>query len=54
LFRLAGHEQADRIFERLGEAGILVRPFPDRPKWLRFGIPGREEDWRRLAQALVA
>ncbi|MDX7953475.1 threonine-phosphate decarboxylase CobD, partial [Lichenihabitans sp. Uapishka_5] len=37
LFRLARHAEAARIFERLGRAGILVRPFGPEPTWLRFG-----------------
>ena len=39
-------------YRRLGEAGILVRGFDYRPDWLRFGIPGGEEEWRRLSAAL--
>ncbi|MFI5014125.1 MAG: threonine-phosphate decarboxylase CobD [Hyphomicrobiales bacterium] len=53
LFRLARHARAAPWFEHLGRAGILVRPFPARPDWLRFGLPGREADWRRLEAALV-
>ena len=34
-------------------AGILARPFADAPDWLRFGIPGDESAWRRLAGALA-
>jgi cobalamin biosynthetic protein CobC len=52
LFRLARHEKAPDWFERLGEAGILARPFPARPHWLRFGLPGSEADWQRLEAAL--
>ena len=52
LFRLAAHEDARAIFERLVAAGILVRPFADEPLWLRFGIPGDENGWERLAAAL--
>ena len=33
-------------------AGILTRPFANAPDWLRFGIPGDENAWRRLAAAL--
>jgi cobalamin biosynthetic protein CobC len=51
LFRLAESEKAQDIFRRLGEAGILVRGFDYRPDWLRFGIPGGEEEWRRLGAA---
>jgi len=52
LFRLAESKKAQDVFRRLGEAGVLVRGFDYRPDWLRFGIPGGEEEWRRLAAAL--
>jgi cobalamin biosynthetic protein CobC len=52
LFRLAECPEAATLYQRLGEAGILVRSFDYRPDWLRFGIPGGEEEWRRLADAL--
>ena len=42
------------LFVHLCLAGILVRPFIDRPGKLRFGIPGTEPDWARLATALQA
>lgn len=48
LFRLAAHSRASRWFERFGGAGLLVRPFPARPTWLRFGLPGDDEAWARL------
>ncbi len=53
LFRLARHDAATAIFERLGRTGILVRPFPDRADWLRFGIPSRDADRARLKAALI-
>jgi len=52
LFRLAARENATSWFERLARAGILTRPFPAKPDWLRFGIPHAPEDWARLAAAL--
>jgi cobalamin biosynthetic protein CobC len=53
LFRLARTPAAaDTLFEHLGQAGILVRRFAEAPTWLRFGLPGIEEDWQRLAAAL--
>jgi cobalamin biosynthetic protein CobC len=52
LFRLAATADARYIFERLLAAGILVRPFAEAPDRLRFGIPGDENAWRRLADAL--
>jgi cobalamin biosynthetic protein CobC len=51
LFRLAAAADAARRFERLAEAGILVRPFAQQPTWLRFGVPHRR-DRARVQQAL--
>jgi cobalamin biosynthetic protein CobC len=53
LFRLAQSPAARRLFEALGRAGILVRHFADHPEWLRFGLPGGEDEWDRLARALA-
>ncbi len=53
LFRLAARTDARAAFERLLTAGILARPFAGAPDWLRFGIPGDESAWRRLAVALA-
>ncbi|MBO6520012.1 MAG: threonine-phosphate decarboxylase [Rhodospirillales bacterium] len=52
LYRLAKSGEAARIYERLGRAGIMVRKFDYNPTWLRFGLPGCEDDWQRLAAAL--
>ena len=52
LFRLVRSDCAARLFDHLARAGILVRPFKDRPDWLGFGLCGPEEDWARLAAAL--
>ncbi|MEZ5828321.1 MAG: threonine-phosphate decarboxylase CobD [Hyphomicrobiales bacterium] len=52
LFHLIRDAEAQQLFERLGRAGIFVRRFDDEPEWLRFGLPGKEEDWRRLECAL--
>jgi cobalamin biosynthetic protein CobC len=52
LFRLAECAESTSLYRRLGEAGILVRSFDYRADWLRFGIPGVEDEWRRLADAL--
>jgi cobalamin biosynthetic protein CobC len=52
LFRLFGHERAADRFTRLCENGVLVRAFPERPDWLRFGLPADEDAWRRLSSAL--
>ena len=52
LFRLVLTHSAGEIFERLGHAGIFVRRFPDRPNWLRFGVPGTDDEIARLKRAL--
>jgi cobalamin biosynthetic protein CobC len=52
LFRLVRHENAANIFSHLGEHGILVRAFEERQQDLRFGLPGRQEEWQRLRDAL--
>ncbi|NQV57261.1 MAG: threonine-phosphate decarboxylase [Rhodospirillales bacterium] len=54
LFRLCEAENAGVLFEHLGRAGILARPFDDHPKWLRFGLPGSDENVDRLKTALAA
>jgi cobalamin biosynthetic protein CobC len=52
LFRLAGHCEATKIVENLGRHGIHVRTFARDAQWLRFGLPGDEQAWDRLAAAL--
>jgi cobalamin biosynthesis protein CobC len=53
LFRLAAHPGAQRLRETLGRHGIHVRRFAEHPTWLRFGLPGSEAAWLRLAEALT-
>jgi len=53
LFRLARTPAAAALYQKLGRAGILVRRFAEHPTWLRFGLPGDEEIWQRLANALA-
>ena len=53
LFRLAKSEEAQAVYEKLGRAGILTRPFADNATWLRFGLPGNDTDWSRLEAALA-
>ena len=53
LFRLVRTPAAAELFDRLGRAGIFVRRFAEQPAWLRFGLPGAETDWDRLAAALA-
>ncbi len=52
LFRLARHDDVPAVVERLGRQGIHVRAFSRQPQWLRFGLPGTDEAFRRLAGAL--
>jgi len=52
LFRLGEHPQAARLVDVLGQQGIHVRAFADRPTWLRFGLPANQEGFRRLTTAL--
>lgn len=54
LFRLVRTPAPGELFHRLGGAGILVRMFPDRTDWLRFGLPANKEARRRLQIALAA
>ena len=53
LYRLAETDGAAEIYEKLGRAGIYTRPFPDRPRWLRFGLPGSAPHWSRFEKALL-
>jgi cobalamin biosynthetic protein CobC len=52
LFRLTRADDAPRRFEVLARAGILTRPFAWDETLLRFGLPGPQADWLRLADAL--
>jgi len=52
LFLLMSTPNAPQLFEHLGRQGILVRPFESNPNWLRFGLPGKEDDWLRLERTL--
>jgi cobalamin biosynthetic protein CobC len=54
LFRLVRTKDAARLFQSLGEAGIMVRRFAEHPAWLRFGLPGGEDEWQRLERALAS
>lgn len=51
LFRQVCCADAARIHHRLATQGILTRLF-DAPARLRFGLPGVETEWSRLAAAL--
>ena len=51
LFQWVPTDRAALLHEHLARAGILTRLF-DAPAALRFGLPGSEADWVRLAEAI--
>jgi cobalamin biosynthetic protein CobC len=53
LFRYLRLGDAAGLFSALGGRGILLRHFADRPHVLRAGLPGCQEEWRRLESALA-
>ncbi|RVB79709.1 pyridoxal phosphate-dependent class II aminotransferase, partial [Mesorhizobium sp. M7A.F.Ca.CA.002.04.1.1] len=53
LYRFLSLTNAADLFAALGERGILLRHFADRPDVLRAGLPGSEEEWQRLESALA-
>ncbi len=52
LFRLVRHDDAPALAQRLARRGIHVRTFVSQPDRMRFGLPGNEQDFQRLAAAL--
>lgn len=52
LFRYLDFGDAPALFKTLGQAGILLRHFAERPHTLRSGLPGSEDEWQRLDAAL--
>jgi cobalamin biosynthetic protein CobC len=52
LFRTADFAQGPSLWRRLGEAGIAVRRFAERPERLRFGLPPDRQGWCRLSRVL--
>ena len=54
LFRLVRTVEAEKLFQHLGQAGIIVRRFAEQPTWLRVGLPGGEPEWQRLRSALAS
>ncbi len=54
LYRLAHSPHARGLFAHLLEHGIYVRRFDEHPEWLRFGLPGPDEDWNKLDHALTS
>ncbi|MCJ8509963.1 threonine-phosphate decarboxylase CobD [Rhizobium lemnae] len=53
LFRYIRDGNAQAIYQHLGEAGILVRRFNERPNCLRIGLPAPDE-WLRLEEAICS
>jgi cobalamin biosynthetic protein CobC len=53
LFRLARAADAPALAERLAARGVLVRTFAHDARWLRVGLPGTGDAWRRLDEALA-
>lgn len=53
LFRYLRLADAPGLFSTLGERGILLRHFSERPQVLRAGLPGSREEWQRLESALA-
>jgi cobalamin biosynthetic protein CobC len=52
LYRTIELAGARRLFSTLGESGVFLRSFADRPDSLRCGLPGSEDEWSRLESAL--
>ena len=52
LFCLAEHPDVPGMVDRLGRNGIHVRTFRRSPKLMRFGLPGDDAAFSRLAAAL--
>lgn len=54
LFRLVRTPHAKPLFTHLLAHKIYSRRFDDHAEWLRFGLPGTDENWNRLRQALTS
>ncbi len=54
LFRLVQTRHAKPLFTHFLAHKIYVRRFDDHNEWLRFGLPGNEENWNRLRHALTS
>ena len=52
LFVLARHDLALALAEHLAADRILVRSFPGKPDWLRFGLPATKPALSRLGKSL--
>lgn len=53
LFRFTRHDDAPEMVQHLGRQGIHVRAFLLAPDRLRFGLPGSDAAFERLAKALA-
>jgi cobalamin biosynthetic protein CobC len=53
LYRLADCPDAEALHAALARQGVLVRRFPRRPRWLRFGLPADDVAAQRLKRALA-
>ena len=53
LFRTYAVEDAKAFQTRLARSQVWVRIFPYSATWVRLGLPGGEDDWRRLWDALT-
>ena len=53
LFALAAHRNAHALHEALAHRRIWTRIFDYAPTWLRFGLPGAQENQARLSNALA-
>ena len=53
LYRFLRTTRAPDVFHGLGQQGILVRAFDEDATALRFGLPGSDAGFDRLAQALA-
>lgn len=54
LFTLVTLPQAPALWRHLCQHGVVTRIFPDQPGRLRIGLPGTDDAWHRLENALRA
>ena len=52
LFRLYSVDDATSFAQHLASAKILTRTFNYNRNWIRFGLPKKELDWKRIQKAL--
>jgi cobalamin biosynthetic protein CobC len=53
LFRYLDLPDASGLFAALGQRGILLRHYDERPNILRAGLPGSGKEWLQLEAALA-